>query len=224
MRVARPTSTSSRPVANGSSVPAWPTRRPRCSRRTAATMSCDVLPAGLSMSRTPSDTGPRLRPGTCVGVQRAAPPRPRYPSSCAATSWRRNATSSSGAIAVAKPAAWRWPPPLWARAMSETSTSPSVARSETFDVPGAALAGQLARERGDLRALHRAQVVDDPLGVGLLGAGLGEVLARQARERQAAVVEALHAGSARASAARAWARACPRRGGGRSRARRRRPR
>src|SRR4051794_13360962 len=59
-RVARPRSTSSTPVANGSSVPAWPTfvARP-CSRRTAATTSCDVFPAGLSTRRSPSGTRER---------------------------------------------------------------------------------------------------------------------------------------------------------------------
>src|SRR5919112_2788871 len=66
-RVARPTRTSSRPVANGSSVPAWPTRRrgldPSC-RRTAATMSCEVLPAGLSTSRSPSCAAGGGSPGS----------------------------------------------------------------------------------------------------------------------------------------------------------------
>ena len=60
--VARPTSTSSRPVANGSSVPAWPGARARRSaRRTRATTSCEVIPAGLSISRMPS--GPACRSG-----------------------------------------------------------------------------------------------------------------------------------------------------------------
>src|ERR1700748_1422771 len=54
-RVARPTSTSSNPVANGSRVPAWPTLVPRGSvRRIRATTSCEVTPAGLSTSNTPS--------------------------------------------------------------------------------------------------------------------------------------------------------------------------
>ncbi|MBW3608310.1 MAG: class I tRNA ligase family protein, partial [Actinobacteria bacterium] len=58
---------------------------------------------------------------------------------------------------------------------------------------GALRAGQLAGERRDLRPLHGAQVIDDPLGIGLLGARLGKVLARQPGERQPAAVEALHA-------------------------------
>src|SRR4051794_32397000 len=62
-RVARPTSTSSSPVANGSSVPAWPTFTPRPSRlRTEATTSCDVTPAALSGSGTPPKRAGKLGP------------------------------------------------------------------------------------------------------------------------------------------------------------------
>src|SRR5436309_11195176 len=44
--------TTRTPVAIGSSVPAWPTRRVCASRRTRATTSCEVIPPGLStMSR-----------------------------------------------------------------------------------------------------------------------------------------------------------------------------
>src|SRR5687767_3838713 len=53
-RVARPTRRTSSPVANGSSVPAWPTRRSPSERRVVATTSCDVIPAGLSTRRIPS--------------------------------------------------------------------------------------------------------------------------------------------------------------------------
>src|SRR4051794_6329275 len=65
MRVARPASTSSSPVANGSSVPAWPTFTPFPSRRRRrATTSCDVTPAGLSTRKTPSTlTGAAASPG-----------------------------------------------------------------------------------------------------------------------------------------------------------------
>src|SRR5699024_1682567 len=45
---------------------------------------------------------------------------------------RRNATSSEWDSSVVKPAARRWPPPPPARAIAETSTSPSVERSDTF--------------------------------------------------------------------------------------------
>src|SRR5581483_6252061 len=54
------------------------------------------------------------------------------PDNCCATSSRRNATSSSRPIAVENPAAWRWPPPPWARAIAEAATRSSLARSETF--------------------------------------------------------------------------------------------
>ena len=45
-RVARLTPSTSTPVAIGSSVPAWPTLRVPASRRTRATTSCEVMPAG----------------------------------------------------------------------------------------------------------------------------------------------------------------------------------
>src|SRR2546421_11696791 len=43
----------STPVANGSSVPAWPTRCAPVSRRRRLTTEKDVSPAGLSKLRTP---------------------------------------------------------------------------------------------------------------------------------------------------------------------------
>jgi hypothetical protein len=59
-RVAGPTHTSSSPDAKGSSVPVCPTWRIPRERRTAATASWEVGPAGLSMGSTPR--GPsRLR-------------------------------------------------------------------------------------------------------------------------------------------------------------------
>src|SRR5688500_13217405 len=53
-RVACPTSSTSNPVANGSSVPAWPIRRLPVTLRATLTTSCDVMPAGLSTSTIPS--------------------------------------------------------------------------------------------------------------------------------------------------------------------------
>src|SRR5690349_7983060 len=66
-RVARPSPTSSTPVASGSSVPACPTRRCPYSFRMRATTSCDVCAAGLSTTTSPSCKATTLTPG------RAAP-------------------------------------------------------------------------------------------------------------------------------------------------------
>src|SRR4051812_17864434 len=57
--VARPTRISSTPVANGSSVPAWPTLVPRGSNRfTIATTRAEESPGGLSTLRIPLGGGP----------------------------------------------------------------------------------------------------------------------------------------------------------------------
>src|ERR1700761_6587826 len=48
---------TSTPVAIGSSVPAWPTRRVRARRRTRATTSCEVMPPGLSTMTRPDGHG-----------------------------------------------------------------------------------------------------------------------------------------------------------------------
>src|SRR5205823_8298393 len=81
-RVARPTSTSSSPVANGSSVPAWPVRLRPSDRRTRATTSCEVVPGGLSA---------RMRPSTSDGWLRGH--RVRW-------SWRDHLTENGGRQAL----------------------------------------------------------------------------------------------------------------------------
>ena len=98
-RVARPSSTSSSPVANGSSVPAWPTLTPRGSAR-----------------RTAGDDVVRRRPGRLVdeqdAVHRIAPALGRGGRpSCAATCVAQERDELVVASSVEKPAAWRWPPP-----------------------------------------------------------------------------------------------------------------
>ena len=91
---------------------------------------------------------------------------------CAAISRRRNSISSARLRVVEKPAAWRWPPPPSLRAITLTSTSSADARRLTLHHALAALLQLLAHQRRDDRALERADVVDDALGVVLVGAGL----------------------------------------------------
>ena len=92
----------------------------------------------------------------------------------------------------------------------------SVARSDTLRVPAAAeLVAHQARDRG---ALDRAQVVDDALGVALVGARRAVVVAGQVRDASAGRRRSARRWSARARAARACPAGCPRRGAGRSRA------
>src|SRR5471030_716613 len=56
-RVALPMPSTRTPVAIGSRVPAWPTRRVLASDLVRATTSCDVQPAGLSTTTRPSAAG-----------------------------------------------------------------------------------------------------------------------------------------------------------------------
>ena len=102
-----PTSTSSSPVANGSSVPRGRPSRPRgSSRRTRATTSWEVTPGRLGVED-------HARRGAMPCLVRQ---------SCAATCARIRSTSSSSGSSVETPAAWRCPPPPSSRAISDTST------------------------------------------------------------------------------------------------------
>ena len=118
-----------------------------------------------------------------------------------------------------KPAARLWPPPPWARAITDTSTSSSVARSETLRWPRALPAHDLADEHRDLRAPQRAQVVDDALGVAFLGPGAAEVLGVERGPAQLAVVVALDPRERERQQDQLAVRHRPRTGGGRRRAR-----
>ena len=86
------------------------------SRRTAATTSCEVTPAGLSKRSTAPPASPRAI---------SAP-------SWATSSSQRKSMSSSISRSVEKPAARLWPPPPCLRAIAETSTSPSLERRLTL--------------------------------------------------------------------------------------------
>ena len=186
---------SSRPVANGSSVPAWPTFTPL--PQPAPDPRDDVVrrhPRGLVDERTPSVRSELLVRPARAGTSPARGTRGR---------WR-------------SPAARRCPPPPRARAIRETSMRSSVARSETLR--GRLAAELLAHEPGDRGALDRAQVVDDALGVALVGAGGAVVVARSGASRSAGRRRSARRWSARAPAARACPAGCPRRGAGRSRA------
>src|SRR5512137_387098 len=61
IRAAWPRQTTSTPVASGSRVPAWPTRRSPLQRRTMETTAKEVLPAGLRTLRIPSTLTLSLR-------------------------------------------------------------------------------------------------------------------------------------------------------------------
>src|SRR5215210_4450946 len=195
VRVARPTRISRRPVANGSRVPAWPTRaRPGSSRRTAATRACEVLPAGLSTRMTPPPApagwalagtrplpalGPsrpldRLRLGGYLRAQEADQLVPGHRGGEA----RRLAMT-----------------PAAAGARDPRDVDPLVDGPQGhLAKPALAVPQQVAHQGRDHRALDRAQVIDHALGVVLLGAGLGVVTRPQVAEREAAGVEALDVG------------------------------
>ena len=82
--VARPTSTSNTPVANESSVPAWPTLVPRGKRVfTRPTTRAEVIPAGLSttitlpMAGSSSVGGPSISPMLSQNFRNASANGPR---------------------------------------------------------------------------------------------------------------------------------------------------
>ena len=99
----RPRNSGRTPEANGSSVPPWPIRRVAASRRTSATTSCDVGPAGLATTRTPCIPGAsgcrgtalRPRAGRRDRVARGA--RPRRAPGARASAQRRVDRRAGGA-------------------------------------------------------------------------------------------------------------------------------
>src|SRR4026208_929841 len=101
-----------------------------------------------------------------------------------------NSVISSIERSLEKPAASRWPPPT-GLAGDRTDVDLVHGRPEG-DLPRRrAVAGRLADERRDRRALDRAEHVDDPLRVWLRGADGLEVVAEQVRHHDLAALEHL---------------------------------
>src|SRR4051794_9896606 len=169
-RRARPTSTSSSPVANGSSVPACPALRTPRPRRVASVRSCEVLPAGLSTRTSPSTERRRyLQLGGDLLAQEG--------DELVVGQLGREARGAPVAAAAA-------------RAGDGRHVDGAVGRAQRDLLAGTVAVKQFAGERGDLRALDRAQVVDDALGVALLRPREAEVVAAQVRERERVVIDA----------------------------------
>ena len=151
-------------------------RGPPCSprsRRTSATMSCEVIPAGLSQSST--------APSPAPGIRDRAGRRPRR---------RGTSTSSSSSRSVEKPAARLWPPPPVA-AGDRRDVDVALAGAQADLAGGAAAVPWSRTSGGDLGPLDRAQVVDDPLGHLLAGAARLVVGGGDVGEDEAVVAVAL---------------------------------
>ena len=96
---------------------------------------------------------------------------------------------------VEKPAAWRWPPPPWARAIARDVDAVVGGAQRHLARPCSPSPRRSRTSAGDRGALDRAQVVDDALGVALLGAGRARSPRRvRCGERQQPVVVALDVG------------------------------
>src|SRR3954453_14076307 len=156
---------SSSPVANGSSVPACPVFAP-VTRRICATIANDDGPAGLSTSATPD--GSRARGGTL---------REESLADGLGDLVERLLGREAGGLAVAAAA----------EAPGDHRHVELVdARAQRPLVRRARVARRLAADHGQPGAVDGTQVVDDPLRVGLRGAHLGEVVAQEMRDDDAA--------------------------------------
>src|SRR5581483_8308843 len=159
--VARPDNTSRSPLANGSSVPAWPVRA-FVTRRIWATTANDDGPTGLSTSATPA--GSSARGGTLREVPLA------------------NELGDLVDRRLAREAG-RLPVAAAAERPSDRGDVELVDRGAQRDASRrCVVARRLADERRELGPLDGAEVVDDPLGVRLGRADLGEVAAHEVRD------------------------------------------
>src|SRR5688572_15727341 len=169
-RVALPSVSTSSPVASGSSVPVWPTRFCRRTRRTFCTASCEVIPASLSISKRP-----------CC-IRRLSAPRGGGAERCLERRGDRLAQGAQlpldlEARGVLVPAA-----PVLARQLLDVHLAAAAQRYLV------AVGAGLAEERHGFDASDRARVVHEALGVARGGAAAREHLLADHRRRHPAVV------------------------------------
>src|SRR5262249_9627960 len=162
--VADPDNRSNNPVANGSSVPAWPVRAP-VRRLTSATIAKEDGPAGLST---------RIRP---LGLRPRGGIREELALDELGDVLDRIVAREASRLAV--PAASRL-------ARDRRHVELVVARAQA-DAPCRPVPG-LADQCGHIGTLDRPQGVDDPLRVRLGRTDVGEVGPQQVRDDQAAAV------------------------------------
>src|SRR5437764_4538648 len=158
--VASPDNNRSKPVAKGSSVPAWPVRAP-VRRRTSATIANDDGPAGLSTRITPE--GLRPRGG-------------KLPPHEVGDLLDRPLAREPGSLAV---------PPAARFARDRRHVELVDARAEAHAARRPVGAWRLADQHRHVGALDRSEVVDDPFRVGLGGSDVGEVRPQQVRDDDA---------------------------------------
>ena len=188
------------PVANGSSVPAWPVLAPKA-RRARAT---DVV-RGDARRLVDEETHRRPRA--------ARPPSAELSGDLGTQELDQLGVRAGRCRSRPRGGARRRP---GARAIAETSTAPSVERRLTLraERPPSVLSRTTAATAVPSSA---ADEVDDPLGEHLPGAGRGVVLGADVGDREPVVVEALRPSPAPARSGAASRSAPARRGAGRCR-------
>src|SRR5215204_2486194 len=172
----RPRRTISSPVANGSSVPAWPPLA-SLARRRRATTSCEVTPAGLSTSSTAA----AVRTGSLTAVGSA-----ELNGDLGAQELDQLGVGEVGAEAGGTPVS-----AAAVHAGDRRDVDRAVGRAQADLASRAPAVRLVANHRGDRRSLERAQEVDDPLGQHLLRPGRLIVARVDIGDRQPAVVVAL---------------------------------
>src|SRR5947207_6796377 len=156
--VVLPDNTNSSPVANGSSVPAWPVRAP-VNLRICATTAKEDGPLGLSTSATPAGSSAR---GGTLNEEAFA----NLLDDLLQGQIRREA----GGLAMSTASE----PPRYRRDVELVD-----ARAKRALVRLRRCVQLLPDQHRELCSFDGTQVVDDPLGVGLGGANLGEVGAQE---------------------------------------------